>query len=96
MELKPTSPETGYGYIRKGEQIGDFYKVSEFKEKPDSETAKKYIESAQYVWNSGMYAFSANVFIEECKKYCKEIHDIMDDKYEKFLENFKKITKHIY
>lgn len=91
LGIKPSRPETGYGYIKKGESIGEFYKVLEFKEKPDFETAKKYLESGEYVWNSGVYAFSANVFIGECKKYCEEIYNTMEENYEKFLENFKKL-----
>lgn len=91
LGIKPSRPETGYGYIKKGESIGEFYKVSEFKEKPDLNTAQKYLESGEYVWNSGVYAFSANVFIEECKKYCEEIYKVMEEEYDKFIEDFKKL-----
>ncbi|MDV3104335.1 mannose-1-phosphate guanylyltransferase/mannose-6-phosphate isomerase [Thermococcus waiotapuensis] len=75
--IKPTRPHTGYGYIRPGEAIkeGDRvlgYRVAEFKEKPDLETAKKYVESGYY-WNSGMFAFRTEVFLEEAKKHTPEV-----------------------
>ena len=61
--ITPNAPETGYGYIHaKGED------VLSFKEKPDSETAQKYIESKEYHWNSGMFCFKAGVYLNELKK----------------------------
>jgi len=89
MGIKPDKPETGYGYIKIGDKIGDFYKVAEFKEKPDLDTAKQYLESNEYLWNSGIYSFSANTFIAECKKYYQEIYDIMQKSYDQFLNDFK-------
>lgn len=89
--IKPVRPEVAYGYIKKGEKFGEFYKVSEFKEKPDLKTAEEYLKSGEYVWNSGMYVFSANVFIEECRKYCLEIYELMEKTYEDFVINFKNL-----
>lgn len=75
--IKPTRPHTGYGYIKPGERIEEDgrllgYRVDEFKEKPDLETAKRYVESGYY-WNSGMFAFSTSLFLEEVEKHAPEI-----------------------
>ena len=75
--IKPTRPHTGYGYIRPGDALreGDDllgYTVAEFKEKPDLETAKRYVEE-NYLWNSGMFAFSSSLFLEEAKKHAPEV-----------------------
>jgi len=64
------SPETGYGYIE-----ADGEDVKCFKEKPDLETAKSYIEKGNYYWNSGMFCFKAGVFLEELQKYSPEIYE---------------------
>ena len=68
--IKPTFAETGFGYI---EASG--YEVRAFHEKPDSETAKRYFEEDNYLWNSGMFMFKAGVFLEELKKYSPEIYE---------------------
>jgi mannose-1-phosphate guanylyltransferase/mannose-6-phosphate isomerase len=54
--ITPRSPHTGYGYIKPGDALDMGYEVSEFKEKPDMEHAKQYVESG-YLWNSGMFLF---------------------------------------
>ena len=63
--IVPTSPETGYGYIRSGEVVADGWKVAEFVEKPDLATAEKYLASGEYNWNSGMFLFRASRYLEE-------------------------------
>ena len=72
--INPNKPHTGYGYIKPGEKLDVGYKVEEFKEKPDLETAKKYIENG-YLWNSGMFLFKTDIFEEEIKKYCPEVYE---------------------
>jgi mannose-1-phosphate guanylyltransferase / mannose-6-phosphate isomerase len=68
--IVPTHPETGYGYIRKDStQLGNAYKVGAFVEKPDLDTAKKYLESGDYLWNSGMFAFTVGNFLKELEKF---------------------------
>lgn len=89
--VTPTRPETGYGYIKKGERLNKHFKVLEFKEKPDTITAQKYIESGQFVWNSGMYLFKIRVFIRELHAYAPEIYSIMTKDYETFLKEFEKL-----
>lgn len=68
--IVPDSPETGYGYIEAGEVLADGgRKVLRFVEKPDRETAQKYIDAGGYTWNSGMFLFKASVFLRELGKY---------------------------
>ncbi len=67
--ITPDYPETGFGYIEaEGED------VKSFKEKPDTQIAKNYIEQGNYYWNSGMFCFKAGVFLEELQKYSPEIY----------------------
>ena len=73
----PRSPETGYGYIRRGEPAdtdSTGFTVSGFVEKPDTEdTAQNYFESGDYLWNSGMFLFRASRYIEELGKHRPDI-----------------------
>lgn len=68
-----TGPETGYGYIRRGEEQGEGYAVAEFVEKPDLERTKGYVDSGEYYWNSGMFLFKASRYIEELEKFRPDI-----------------------
>jgi mannose-1-phosphate guanylyltransferase / mannose-6-phosphate isomerase len=63
--IRPTAPETGYGYIK----MGNCNTVAEFVEKPDMETAVKYIKSGDYYWNSGMFMMLASAWIAELQKF---------------------------
>ncbi len=65
--IKPRRPHTGYGYIKPGRKLGEVYEVERFVEKPDYETARRYVEE-EYLWNSGMFVFDAELFIEECRR----------------------------
>lgn len=67
--IKPSHPETGFGYI---ESAGN--DVLSFKEKPSFELAESYIEQGSYYWNSGMFCFKAGVFLTELKKYAPNIY----------------------
>jgi mannose-1-phosphate guanylyltransferase/mannose-6-phosphate isomerase len=89
--ITPTKPETGYGYIKKGKQMNGFFKVDEFKEKPNKKTAQKYLKSGKYVWNSGMYVFNYQTFLAEIKKYAPEIFALMEKNMPAFLKSFKKM-----
>ncbi len=71
--IVPDSPHTGYGYIQSGEHQGDWSKVDHFVEKPDEATAKKYISSGDYYWNSGMFMFRADRYLEELEKFNPEM-----------------------
>ena len=64
--ITPSRPETGYGYIRAGEMVGDgIFEVASFVEKPSLETATDYVESGEYYWNSGMFLFRAQRYLDE-------------------------------
>jgi mannose-1-phosphate guanylyltransferase/mannose-6-phosphate isomerase len=64
----PTRPETGYGYIKRGEALsGGLFKLESFVEKPDADTAEAYLQSGDYLWNSGKFLFGARTYIEELK-----------------------------
>lgn len=76
--IVPDAPETGYGYIRKGDAINGADKhgavsIAEFVEKPDLDTANRYVASGEYCWNSGMFMFKASKVLEELEKYTPEI-----------------------
>jgi mannose-1-phosphate guanylyltransferase/mannose-6-phosphate isomerase len=81
--IKPDRPETGYGYIKQGEALLDSrkkkaleaYSVARFVEKPDLETAKKYLQSGQFLWNSGMFLFRADTFLHELQLFAPEMVD---------------------
>lgn len=66
--IKPTSPETGYGYIE-----AEGSSVKRFVEKPDLVTAREYLASGSYLWNSGMFCFKAGVMLEQMRKHCPDI-----------------------
>ena len=67
------SPETGYGYIQRGEALGEGYAVSRFVEKPDLPTAQSYLAQGDYFWNSGMFMFTARQYLEELEQYAPDI-----------------------
>lgn len=71
--IVPTHPETGYGYLEKGESIGEGFAVSRFVEKPDFATAAEYLVSGDYFWNSGMFMFRASRYLEELERFRPEI-----------------------
>lgn len=73
--ITPTFPSTGYGYIKYGvEDAGDAKKVEEFKEKPDLATAKEYVASGSYAWNSGMFIWKASVILKNFERFLPEIY----------------------
>ncbi len=67
------TPETGYGYIKRGNAKGTGFIVDSFVEKPDLETARQYINSGEYYWNSGMFLFKASKYLTELKKFRPDI-----------------------
>ena len=89
--IVPTAPKTAYGYIKKGDRQGDYYRVQEFKEKPDEETARQYLLSGQYVWNSGIYIFNAKTFINELRSLAPEIYRVCAQSFPVFIENFQRL-----
>lgn len=63
--VKPTRPETGYGYIQSGDAfMADSFEIKQFVEKPNALTAERYVKQGDYWWNSGIYLFSAGAFLQ--------------------------------
>lgn len=79
--VAPTSPHTGYGYIKPGERVDKGFKVIEFREKPKINEAIKYLEEG-CLWNSGMFVFSTKVFFEELKTHAKGIFSAFESNKE--------------
>jgi mannose-1-phosphate guanylyltransferase len=78
--ITPSRPETGYGYIHAIEALhGQLVKVSEFKEKPDLDTALAYLEDGHYFWNAGIFVWNVNTIIRELRAYVPEIAAVMDE-----------------
>lgn len=76
--IVPDLPETGYGYIRRGDVVPGAtdavaFEVAQFVEKPGLETAQAYVASGDYYWNSGMFLFRAGRYLEELKKFRPDI-----------------------
>ncbi len=74
--ITPRGPVTGYGYIERGDSIsgnGRSFRVSRFVEKPDLETARRYVSSDRFFWNSGMFAFQPRRFLEELQQFRPDI-----------------------
>ena len=67
--IVPKSPETGYGYIKRGDPVSEGFRVDSFVEKPQLETARQYLASGDYYWNSGKFMFSARSYIEELQNF---------------------------
>lgn len=79
MGIKPTYPHTGLGYIEKDEIVYDdkinLYKVKCFKEKPDLKTAKEFVESGNFLWNSGMFIAKCKVMLDEIKNHMPKLYE---------------------
>lgn len=74
--IVPTAPETGYGYIRRTDDMlpeGDVYEVRQFVEKPDAKTAEGYLADGGYYWNSGIFVFRVDCYLEALEKFRPEI-----------------------
>lgn len=75
LGIKPTGPETGFGYIKQAGDAGGFgeFNVAKFVEKPDLETAQVYLDSGDYSWNGGMFVIRASVWIKALNTFRKDI-----------------------
>ena len=80
--IRPDKPETGYGYIE-----ADGEDVAAFHEKPDAETARRYLESGKFYWNSGMFCFKAGTYLNELQSHAPEIYDASKKAYERAKTN---------
>lgn len=91
--IKPDAPNTGYGYIAPGTAKFNSYEVKEFKEKPKYEIAVTYVDKGYY-WNAGIFMFNTEFFINEVKKYAKNIYDAFETS-DNIKEAFGKIEEKI-
>jgi len=73
--ITPTYPETGYGYINFGDEAGNAFKVERFVEKPDLATAKSYLASGDYLWNSGMFVWKVSSILADIKEFMPDIYE---------------------
>ena len=72
--IKPSKPETGYGYIETGKEIAaGAFAVARFTEKPDAKTAQAWLDGGKHLWNSGMFVFRADVLIEELEQHAPHV-----------------------
>jgi mannose-1-phosphate guanylyltransferase len=78
---------TGYGYIKRGKSQGEGYVVDEFVEKPDQATAAEYLDSGNYYWNSGMFMFKAQAYLDELKKFNPDIVTHCEQAMRKMMED---------
>ena len=84
MGIKPSRPDTGYGYIQFKESgssyNGDFKNVKTFAEKPDLDTARRFLESGEFLWNSGIFIWSAKSILGAMKQFLEEdVYDILNE-----------------
>lgn len=76
----PTSPHTGYGYLKRGEEVGEVpgvYAVTGFREKPDLPTAKRYLATGDYWWNSGMFVWRAQTLLDQLQRLVPDCHQLV-------------------
>ncbi|MBI5621565.1 mannose-1-phosphate guanylyltransferase [Candidatus Falkowbacteria bacterium] len=78
LGVRPTYPETGYGYIQKGKKIsGGAFQVKRFVEKPDFETAKKYLNAKTYLWNPAVFAWRVDHLLQLYRRHLPQLHRIL-------------------
>lgn len=77
--IKPSRPETGYGYVEISEvEEGEIYRINEFKEKPDRETAEKYLNAGTFLWNAGIFVWNVDTIYNSITKYHGQIASLMN------------------
>ncbi len=99
--ITPSNPNTGLGYIKRGKQIKvvndlPVYSVEEFKEKPNSETAEKYVDSGEYYWNANNYVWSSEAIDLAFKKYKPETYELTRKLIDSPIEDFHSLLKEVY
>ncbi len=91
LGIRPTRPETGYGYIRAGSRVrpgSDCLAVEEFTEKPDRRTAERYFSEGRHFWNAGIFVFTIGTILEELRQWSPEIHERLAAGFDKALSSF--------
>lgn len=83
--IRPSRPETGYGYIESGNPVdGNIFKVDSFREKPDLKTAEYYISQDKYLWNAGIFVWNVETIVSRMRMYVPDTARIMDEISESF------------
>ena len=102
LGVTPTYPETGYGYIQAGDKISDsrgmdIYKVKTFAEKPNKETAQRFLKSGDFFWNSGMFIWKVSHILNEIDEFIPELSEDLKQIEDSFgKRNYNKILKDVY
>jgi mannose-1-phosphate guanylyltransferase/mannose-6-phosphate isomerase len=96
--IVPIHPETGFGYIRRGDVVEGGFRMEHFVEKPDRKTATAYLESGEYYWNSGMFMFCATRYLQELKNCNPLMLDICRAAYAaaEHEADFRRIPEQVY
>jgi mannose-1-phosphate guanylyltransferase len=99
LGIKPTRPETGYGYIQVNEKLGaenypDIKKVKTFTEKPNSDIAQMFYESGDFFWNSGIFLWSLNSILDAFKEYLPDVFYLFEEKRKLISGSTEKETIH--
>ncbi|MFH0988390.1 MAG: mannose-1-phosphate guanylyltransferase [bacterium] len=103
--IKPTRPETGYGYIQIEEEEHDrnqyrsdgVYRVKTFAEKPNLETAQQFLDSGDFLWNSGMFMWKADVILRQIEQHLPEMYEILSSLKKHFgLPTYKSALQEVY
>lgn len=89
--IRPTYPETGYGYIQSGSLEDNFLKVERFVEKPELAQAKKYFANSSFYWNAGMFLFSSEMFWTECGLHAPALYQAFLEPYQQIIDHFSQI-----
>ena len=97
LGMSPTRPETGYGYIKYDNNTNmEMLKVDRFVEKPDKETAEKYLKEGNYLWNGGMFLWKVNTILSEVKKYIPNTYEVLSEMENVSDENLQEVINSNY
>ena len=77
--IRPTRPETGYGYLELGERLGGGYRVAAFREKPDRASAERFLAAGGFLWNAGMFLFPRTLLASEMRRHAPEVAALLDN-----------------
>jgi mannose-1-phosphate guanylyltransferase/mannose-6-phosphate isomerase len=103
LGIKPTRPETGYGYIKAGKPVSlkagqhsilpenSCFSVEEFTEKPDRETAGRYFSAGKHFWNAGIFVFTIGTILDELRQWCPDIYQKLSEGFDNALSLFKEM-----
>ena len=96
--IVPAKPETGYGYIKRGEATTEGFVIDSFVEKPDLETAQTYLDSGEYYWNSGMFMFTANTYLKALEINAPDILNVCNEAWTACKDDldFKRIPEEVF